>query len=40
MNAGVAVYQFAKIRRQHLNPLTQELYTDTKAYQSVVEENR
>lgn len=40
MNAGVAVYQFAQIRRRKLNPLTDEIYTETRAYQRVVEENR
>ena len=39
-NAALAVYQFAKIRRLKLNPLKDELFSDTKAYKAVVAENR
>lgn len=39
-NAGVAVYQLIQIRRKHLNPLHDELYTHTRPYKAVVEENR
>lgn len=39
-NVALAVYQFARIRAQHLNPLKDELYTDTASYREVVEENR
>lgn len=39
-NVALAAYQFAKIRRKHLRPLTDKLYADTKSYQRVVEENR
>ena len=39
-NAALAVYQFAKIRRLKLNPLKDELFADTKAYKTVVAENR
>ena len=38
-NVALAVFQFRRIRQRKLNPLTDELYVDTKAYQRVVEEN-
>ena len=39
-NAALAIYQFRKIKRQNLNPLRDELYTDSKRYKQVEEENR
>ena len=39
-NVALAAYQFRRIRQRKLNPLKDELYADTKAYQRVVEENR
>lgn len=39
-NVALAVYQFRKIRLLKLNPLKDELFTDTSAYQLVVTENR
>ena len=39
-NAAVAVYQLRTIRKKRLNPLTDELYTDSPKYKAVVEENR
>ena len=39
-NLGVAIYQLARIRRGKLNPMRDELYTDTKPYRDVVAENR
>ena len=39
-NVTLAVFQFRRIRQRKLNPLTDELYAGTKAYQRVVEENR
>ena len=39
-NIGVAVYQLVRIRRAKLNPMRDELYSDTKPYQQVVAENR
>ena len=38
-NLGVAIYQLARIRRGKLNPMRDELYTDTKPYRDVVAEN-
>ena len=38
-NLGVAIYQFRLIKKNHLNPLKDEIYKDTKAYQEVIEEN-
>lgn len=38
-NLGLAIYQFRKIKKNKLNPLKDELYKDTKAYQSVVSED-
>ena len=38
-NLGVAIYQFRLIKKNHLNPLKEEIYKDTKAYQEVIEEN-
>ena len=38
-NLVLAVYQFRKIKKNKLNPLKDELYKDTKAYQSVISEN-
>lgn len=38
-NVALAVYQFARIRALHLNPLKDEVYTDTANYREVVEEN-
>jgi uncharacterized protein DUF5692 len=39
-NAALAIYQFSKIFKNKLNPLKDEIYTDTKAYKQVVAENR
>ena len=38
-NLGLAIYQFRKIKKNKLNPLKDELYKDTKAYQSFVSED-
>ena len=38
-NAGLAIYQFKKIHDQKLNPLRNEVFSDTKAYKEVVENN-
>ena len=38
-NVAVAIYQVYTIRKKHLNPLTDQLYTDKKAYREVVEAN-
>lgn len=38
-NAALAIYQFNKIRKDKLNPIKDEIYTDTKAYRDVVLEN-
>ena len=39
-NIAVAVWQITRIRRGKLNPLKDEIYTDTKSYQNVLEENK
>ncbi|WP_373599808.1 DUF5692 family protein [Paraclostridium bifermentans] len=39
-NAALAIYQFNKIRKDKLNPIKDEIYTDTKAYRDVVLENK
>ena len=39
-NAGVAVYQLIQIKRRRLNPLHDEIYTHTRPYKTVVDENR
>ena len=39
-NVALVIYQFIKIRKNKLNMLRDEIYTDTKAYIRVVEENR
>lgn len=39
-NAGVAVYQLLQIKRRSLNPLHDEIYTHTRPYKAVVNENR
>lgn len=39
-NAGVAVYQLIQIKRKRLNPLHDEIYTHTRPYKAVVDENR
>jgi hypothetical protein len=39
-NLALAIYQFAKIRKNRLNLLTSEMYADTKAYAKVIAENR
>ena len=39
-NVALAAYQLHRIRIQRLNPLKDELYTDSKSYREVVEENR
>ncbi|TKB50790.1 DUF5692 family protein [Ferrimonas aestuarii] len=39
-NVALFVYQFYKIRKHKLNPLKDEIFSDTKPYKLVVEENR
>ena len=39
-NAGVAVYQLLQIKCRSLNPLHDEIYTHTRPYKAVVDENR
>ena len=39
-NMALAAYQVHRIRSRRLNPLKDELYTDTRSYREVVEENR
>lgn len=39
-NAALAIYQFNKIRKNRLNPIKDEIYTDTNAYRNVVLENK
>ncbi|NFI96156.1 hypothetical protein FC961_17640, partial [Clostridium botulinum] len=39
-NAILAVYQFNKIRKNKLNPLKDQIFTETKAYKKVAEENK
>ena len=39
-NVALVIYQFIKIRKNKLNIFKDEIYTDTKAYKRVVEENR
>ena len=39
-NAGVAVYQLLQIKRRSLNPLHDEIYTHTRPYKAVMDENR
>ncbi len=39
-NVALAMYQFNKIRKNRLNPLKDEIYTEAKAYKQVIEENR
>ena len=36
---ALAAYQFHRIRKLKPNPLKDQIYTDTKAYQRIVEEN-
>ena len=38
-NIALVVYQFNKIRKHKLNPLTDELYSDTKEYKDVIAQN-
>lgn len=38
-NVALVVYQFKKIRKLKLNPLKDEIYTDTAAYKLVIKEN-
>ncbi len=38
-NVALVVYQVIKIRKHKLNPLKDEIYADTKAYQTVIAEN-
>lgn len=38
-NVALAVYQFHRIRKLKLNPLKDQIYTDTKACQRIAEEN-
>ncbi len=39
-NVVLVAYQFNKIRKNKLNPFKDEIFTETKAYTQVVEENR
>ena len=39
-NVAVAVWQLVQIRRRHLNPLKDEIYSETASYRAIVEENR
>jgi hypothetical protein len=39
VNAAVAGYQFNKIMKKKLNPLKDEIYVDTKAYQQIIKDN-
>ena len=39
-NIALAIYQFRKIITKKLNPLTDELYSDTGVYQKIIAENR
>lgn len=39
-NVALAAYQFHRIRKLKLNPLKDQIYADTKAYQRIVEENK
>lgn len=39
-NAALVVYQFNKLRKNKLNPLKDEIYTDSKAYKQAIAENR
>lgn len=39
VNLSLAIYQFIKIRRNKLNPLKDEIYSDTKCYQEIKNEN-
>ena len=38
-NVALAVYQFNKIRKNRLNPLKDEIFTETEAYKRVIAEN-
>ncbi|MGB9878851.1 MAG: DUF5692 family protein [Candidatus Pelagibacter ubique] len=38
-NAALAIYQFTKIIKHKLNPIKDEIYTDTQVYKKVVAEN-
>ncbi len=38
-NVALVVYQFNKIRKHKLNPLKDEIFTDTRAYKEVIAEN-
>ena len=39
-NIGLVVYQFSRVRKYKLNPLKDEIFVNTKAYQTVIEQNR
>lgn len=39
-NVGLAAYQFNIIRKKKLNPLKDEIFVETKAYQEVIAENK
>jgi hypothetical protein len=39
-NAALAVHQFTKVRRNKLNILKDEIFTDTETYRKVVEDNK
>lgn len=39
-NVALAVYQFNKIRKYRLNPLKDEIYTDTNVYKQVATDNK
>ena len=39
-NIALVVYQFSRVRKYKLNPLKDEIFVNTKAYQMVIEQNR
>jgi hypothetical protein len=39
-NVALAAYHFNRIYKNKLNPLKDEVYTETVAYRKVIEENR
>lgn len=39
-NVALAAYQLYRIRKLKLNPLKDQIYAGTKAYQRIVEENK
>lgn len=39
-NIALVVYQFNRVWKRKLNPLKDEIFVDTKAYQTIIEQNR